>query len=264
MPKTLRVSAFSVLGAALLLPVFPAFPASRSNNITIRYDLQVPGKILKPGTYSFAIEDRLHDRAIVRVTSAGSDDHYLLLAVPSKKASANSKDGLDFFPSRNPGMRTLRGWMCRGCAEGLEFAYPKVEAVRITRDAGESVLAVDPTYDKLPANLSPDDMNVVTLWLLSPERVLAGKHGEGVKAAKYESVVAAKEAMAAPGEASGASASSSVSESSAPGTPTRIASAPKKHLPRTAGNTPSLALWGALFLTAALGVRRWRIRVASR
>jgi hypothetical protein len=64
------------------------------------------------------------------------------------------------------------------------LVYPKLEAAKITGDTGEAVLAVDPESDKLPANLPPDDMKVVTLWLLSPERVEAGHHGVGLKAAK--------------------------------------------------------------------------------
>ncbi|MDQ2840511.1 MAG: hypothetical protein M3Y72_05620, partial [Acidobacteriota bacterium] len=50
-------------------------------------------------------------------------------------------------------------------------------------DFGTPVLAIDPTYDKLPANLSRDDMKVVTLWLVSPKRIVEGK-GEGADAAK--------------------------------------------------------------------------------
>lgn len=81
-------------------------------------------------------------------------------------------------------------------------------------------MAVDPESDKLPANLSPDDMKVVTLWLLSPERVEAGHHGVGLKAAKYQA-----------------------------------ASAQRRHLPQTASNLYWLALLGTLFLGSSLLVR---------
>ncbi len=74
-----------------------------------------------------------------------------------------------------------------GLRDELEFVYPKLEAAKISRESGESVLAADPESDKLPVNLSADDTKVVTLWLLSPKRVTADHRGEGLTAEKYES-----------------------------------------------------------------------------
>jgi sortase A len=58
--------------------------------------------------------------------------------------------------------------------------------LKITAETGQAVLAVDPAFDKLPDSLSPDNMKVVTLWLLSPERVTPDRRGSGLKVAKYE------------------------------------------------------------------------------
>ena len=103
--------------------------------------------------------------------------------MPSLKIAANAGSRLILF--RHDGEpQILRGWMCKGCAKPVEFVYGKEEAAKITAESGESVLAADPAYDKLPANLSEDDMKVVTLWLLSPERV-SNEKGLGLKAAKY-------------------------------------------------------------------------------
>lgn len=166
--------------------------ANTSQNVTVSEKLQIPGASLKPGAYTFSVEDRLQDRAIVRITSQDESKHYLILTVPSANLGQASSDGLVFFTNASAKDRALRGWACADCSPGLEFVYPKAEAAKLTDETGEPVLAVDPSYDKLPANLSPDDMKVVTLWLLSPERIIAGntpgKKGKGVNAEKYAGI----------------------------------------------------------------------------
>jgi hypothetical protein len=152
--------------------------------ITLTHSLQVPGEVLKPGAYTFTLEDRLSGRAIVRIANSTNSDHRLLLAVPSANINAHPTNGLVLFHSQDSDQQVLRAWQCPGCAKPLELVYPKAEAARITADTGETVLAADPSYDKLPSDLSPDDMRVVTLWLLSPERV-ANNRGVGLKAAQY-------------------------------------------------------------------------------
>jgi hypothetical protein len=157
---------------------------AQSELVKVDRATEIPGATLKPGNYSFSVEDRMSDRAIVRVTDAqNSTNHYLLLAVPSKNLKADGS--VVFFKSGEANGQALRAWKCSSCATPLEFVYPKLEAVKITDTTTEPVLAVDPTYDKLSENLSQDDMKVVTLWLLSPEHITASHTGEGVKAKKY-------------------------------------------------------------------------------
>jgi LPXTG-motif cell wall-anchored protein len=162
--------------------------ANVSQNVTLDEKLQIPGASLKPGEYTFSVEDRLQDRAIVRITSQDQSKHFLVLTVPNGQMGQPGSDALVLFTNASGRNRALRGWACPACSPGLEFVYPKAEAAKLTDETGEAVLAVDPTYDKLPGNLSADDMKVVTLWLLSPERVTAGNKGKGVKAEKYAGI----------------------------------------------------------------------------
>ncbi len=162
--------------------------ANASQNVTLNEKVQIPGASLKPGEYTFSVEDRLQDRAIVRITSQDQSKHFLVLTVPSADLGQAGSDGLVLFTKSSGKDQALRGWACPDCSPGLEFVYPKAEAAKLTDETGEAVLAVDPTYDKLPVNLSADDMKVVTLWLLSPERITAGNKGKGVKAEKYAGI----------------------------------------------------------------------------
>lgn len=217
----------SLVLASVLVPGARAFAHSDTQNIAIDRDLQIPGDTLKPGAYTLSIEDRMRDRAIIRVSSASSDLHFLLLAVPKSKLAGGNRKGIILFDSSN---QILRGWNCPNCSAPLELVYPKLEAVKITGETGQPVFAVDPASDKLPANLSADDMKVVTLWLLSPERVEAGHRGVGLTAVKYV-------APAPPSEY------------------TQEASASRRHLPKTASNTYWFGLLGVLSLALSLVVR---------
>jgi len=215
-----------LFGISLILTAALA-AATNTQTITLDRDLQIPGETLKPGTYTLAVEDRMQDRAVIRISSAGDGPHYLLLGVPNSKLNDRGKNGIILFGAADPSKRILQGWLCPKCSSALELVYPKVEAVEITKDTGESALAVDPASDKLPAHLSPDDMKVVTLWLLSPERIAPGHRGEGLKAAKYSPV-------ASNGDLADAS----------------------RRLPHTASNTYWFALFGVLALALSLVLRR--------
>jgi hypothetical protein len=153
-----------------------------TQDVSFDKPVQIPEGVLQPGKYTIHLEDRMADRAIVRITEPGGAEHYLL-TVPSKTLKSTVK-GVIFFPE-STGTQALNGWQCSGCKSPLEFVYPKDEAVKLTADTGKPILAYDPSYDKLPANLSPADRRVVTLWLLAPKTITPAGKGEGLTAAKY-------------------------------------------------------------------------------
>lgn len=166
-----------------------------TENVTFDKPVQVPEAVLPPGAYKIHLEDRLADRAVVRITEPGGADHYYL-TVPSKKLNSGIK-GLIFL-SAAPQSEVLYGWECSTCQRPLEFVYPKAEAIKLTAETGKPMLAYDPAYDKLPANLSPEDRKVITLWLLSPKTVTPDGKGEGLVAAKYSSPKLAASAESIP------------------------------------------------------------------
>ena len=240
----------SVVTVAFAAPA-SGWAQAETQSIELDQKLQIPGATLKTGTYAFSVEDRLRDRAILRITAKDNDKYYLLLTVPNEKLGSEASSGLIFF--RPTGKKQiLRGWACPGCPAPLELAYPKAEAAKITGESGDPVLAVDPEYDKLPSNLSADDMKVVTLWLLRPQRIDASQHGEGVSAEKYAEVQAAE---TSPRQTASADA---VSETQTPAALSR----PKPRMPKTATNTTALGLWGLLLLMAAF--MSWVLRRRTR
>jgi hypothetical protein len=222
--------------------------AEAETSVQLDQKLQIPGATLKAGMYDFSVEDRLRDRAILRITAKDNDRHYLLLTVPNEKLGSAERRGLIFF--RPAGKKEiLRGWACPGCPAPLEVAYPKAEAAKITGESGDTVLAVDPEYDKLPTNLSPDDMKVVTLWLLTPQRIGANHSGQGVSAQKY----AEAQPETSPSQAASADAA----------TETQAAvRRPQPRMPKTATNTFELGLSGLLL--TVVGFMSWMSRRRTR
>ena len=245
-----------VFALAFVLPGVLFAAAKDTQTVTISDKVAVPGAELSAGSYVFSVEDRLPDRAIVRIASAEGDKHFLLLAVPSAKLTRSGGDGVNYFTnSKDHSKAALKAWSCASCTAPLEFVYPKLEAVKITDESTEPVLAVDPSYDKLPSNLSSDDMKVVTLWLLSPERITAENVGEGVKAVKYTPAAATAEPVQT------AANSTPASEPTASAMPS-----PRPHrdrLPKTASNNYLIGLCGFLSLGAALSLRFHRLRTSA-
>lgn len=168
----------------LTLPLGVRAAGPESQEANFEKPVQTPDGVLQPGHYTISLEDQLPDRAIVRISEAGGAEH-LLLTVPSTKVRAKG-EGIVFFPNTS-GTETLEAWKCGSCKAPLEFVYPKDAALKLTGETGKPVMAYDTSYDKLPANLTPEDRKVVTLWLLSPKTVTAAGHGEGVVAAKLNS-----------------------------------------------------------------------------
>ena len=172
----------TVLISISLLIAGSLFAVDRdTEQVSFDKPVQIPETVLQPGQYKIHLEDHLADRAIVRITDPSGSDHYIL-TVPTRKLSAANK-GLIFFHDTT-GTEAVHGWECPTCSKPLEFVYPKDEAVKLTADTGKPVMAYDPSYDKLPANLTAADRKVVTLWLLSPQTVTPEGKGEGVAAAK--------------------------------------------------------------------------------
>lgn len=226
-----------------------------AETITLSEKVQIPGAVLKPGEYVFAVEDRLPDRAIVRITEQNGNKYELLLTVADPEMKAGTGQRLVFFNSAEK-KQILRGWVCPDCAAGLEFVYSKAEAAKITETTREPVLAVDPEYDKLPANLSPDDMKVVTLWLLSPKPVTANDPAKGVIAQKYAGPPPST-AQLRPQRTETRSENS-----------TKISSAPAlapshENLPGTASNIHYFGLAGLLLIFSAAGME-YLLRSLSR
>jgi hypothetical protein len=233
-------------GAAIPVTLFIlsqiVYAGNETQNILINEELQVPGAVLVPGKYTLSAADHLYDRTIVQVSRVGHNERYFMLAVPATKV--DNGGGLTFFRQNEDGKAALKAW------GALEFVYPKAQAIKISGESGETVLAVDPEADKLPVKMSRDHMRVVTLWSVSPKQLTSDKRGMGVSVVKY------------------ASASDSSATAGVPTVPAVVpvqnarASSHQtaKKLPKTASNNYAYLLYGVILFGLGAGLRGLRVR----
>lgn len=181
-----------IIALAFLTPLsLSAAPADGlSSQFNVSQPTLIPGKTLQPGSYSIKIVDHLQDRFLVGVDGKDGGLHALFIAVPSKAIKKGGSTGVILWSSAADGKMAARGFDF-GKSKTLEFVYPKDDAISLAKANGIAVLAVDPASEgKAPelSQLSNDDMQMVTLWTLTPERVGAGADAK-ISAAKYQGPV---------------------------------------------------------------------------
>lgn len=171
--------------------------APTSGQFTVTTNVQVPGKTLKPGVYTIAVLDKLSDRLILRITNHDGKTEATFLGL-YMDAPANPGPGQAIAWSNTQGKHALRGYAFPS-SQRVEFVYPKSEAVEIAKHNTEKVLAIDPSSDNLSQQsdqLSPSDMQVLTLWALSSTRV-GPDNKSAIEATRYEPPVKPEHATSA-------------------------------------------------------------------
>jgi hypothetical protein len=203
---------------------------------TVSGPTNIPGVVLKPGTYSIHVVDHLSERYIVHVDGPKAGVHLSFLAVENAGAPKPEKPGQVDWNNSAGGANYMRGWLFPGIPGVLEFVYPKAEAVAIAKSNVAKVPAIDPVSEGRPpqiAGLSKADLEEITLWLLTETKAGPNDTAADIKAERYPQVATARKPSIA-------------------------------KLPQTASNLPLLFLLGMLFPLAATGVRIFRVAAAPR
>lgn len=232
---------------------------------------KVPGKTLKPGTYSIRVIDHLSDRIILEIDGPKGKEQTKFLGLENSAIHSGTNSGPIAYTGRH-GDAALRGFAFPG-GSTAEFVYPKAEAVTIAKASDSRVPAIDPASEGLPAakNLSKDDLQTVTLWMLSSTRVGPENASQpAIQAERYQPVAAPAQSAHYSAAASTSSASPQVAVQNPPTTgyvaqqraPRLKSQAKLVSLPHTASDLPLVLLFGMLLLFAA-GTTRL-VRVAAR
>ena len=185
---------------------------------------------------------------------------------------ANLKQsGPIFWTAGSKGETAVRGFSFPS-GNALEFVYPKGEAVTLAKLNTSSVPAIDPESEgrKPDPNLSPEDREVVTLWMLTSTRVGPKNETPAIAAKRYVAPPAEASALAPiqsaisnpppalqPKQARPAPVQIATEEQDQP---PRIRSLVKK-LPQTASDLPLSLTLAILFFSAAGILRMTRARV---
>jgi hypothetical protein len=159
--------AFALFGATLL-PSARADEWNKKTVVTFSQSVEVPGRVLPAGTYTFKLLDSLSDRHIVQIFNAdGSEIIATILAINDYRLETTGKTVMKFSERPGDSPEALRAWFYPGDNFGQEFVYPKARAMQLAQAEKVVVPAVavdavdDNTLKTAPIiAITPDEKEV--------------------------------------------------------------------------------------------------------
>jgi len=164
-----KTAAGLVLAVSLIGVAAPSTAAAQTRNnrtiLTFSQPIEVPGRILPAGTYTFQLADSLSDRHVVQIFNAdGSEIITTILAINNYRMTATDKTVVTFNEAVRGEPEAIRAWFYPGNNFGQEFVYPRDRAVELAVAARTVVPAVT------VANASVEELRTVPLVAITPER----------------------------------------------------------------------------------------------
>jgi hypothetical protein len=136
----LTIASVGLLTGAALAPSARADEWNKKTILTINESIQVPNKVLPPGTYVMKLLDSPSNRHIVQIFDR-NEQHLetTVLAIPNYRLEPTGKTQFQFWETPPGQPKALRAWFYPGDNFGQEFAYPKSEAVQIAASTHQTV-----------------------------------------------------------------------------------------------------------------------------
>jgi LPXTG-motif cell wall-anchored protein len=193
--------------------------------VTFSAPIDLPGVGLPAGTYTFKLADTMANRNVVQVFSRDGKHIYgTFLTMADSRLEPAGKTIITFKEQVAGAPEAVRAWFYPGDTYGVEFVYPKSQALRIAKASNESVLSMAESTSDTSA------MKNTPLMRISPS-------GE-------ETEVSASEPAPQP----------TTGSTPAP-EPKRMAAVSKRtRLPQTASEWPAMGLLGLIALASAAGI----------
>ena len=120
--------------------------------LTFSQPIEVPGKVLPAGTYTFRLLDSMSYRHIVQIWNEdGTQLITTILAIPNYRLEPTEETVIKFHERPGDSPEALRAWFYPGDNFGQEFVYPKRRAIQLAQASNEIVPAetVEPTESTL-------------------------------------------------------------------------------------------------------------------
>jgi hypothetical protein len=111
--------------------------------LTTSQAIQVPGKVLPPGTYVIKLLNSLSNRHIVQIFNEDETEVLTtILAIPNYRLEPTGDTHFGFWEVPVGKVVPLKSWFYPGDNFGQEFAYPKETAVEIAQETKQPVPVV--------------------------------------------------------------------------------------------------------------------------
>src|SRR5579863_2232405 len=138
----LVVAALSLLGA-VSAPGARADQWNKKTVVTFNQPVEIPGRVLPAGTYTFKLLDSPSDRHIVQIFNAdGTQIIATILAINDYRLQPTGDTVMKFNERPGDSPEALRAWFYPGDNFGQEFVYPKVRAIELAKTENIAVPAV--------------------------------------------------------------------------------------------------------------------------
>ena len=197
--------------------------------LTFSQPVEVPGKILPAGTYTFEMHDSGMNRHVIEIFDQGGTKlQALVLAIPSYRAKATEETVIKFAEVAPGQPQAIRIWYYPGQTVGNEMVYSKSRARELAASANMAVTAAD---DTLYTDTNMDTMKSAEVVSMTPQKTEVPVQYQTAP----EPVVTQPEPVVAP----------------AP----EPMPAPRRELPHTASTLPMLLIIGAGLLAVGLLLR---------
>lgn len=131
-----------VVGATLA-PKAAADAWDKKTIVTFNAPVEVPGKVLQPGTYVFKVLDSASNRNILQIWD--QDEKHLeatVLGVPDYRLMPAEKPVLNFEERPSGSPEALKAWFYPGENYGLEMVYPHMRAAELAKRTNQNVLSM--------------------------------------------------------------------------------------------------------------------------
>jgi hypothetical protein len=160
--RTAAICCVATLGIAFA-PRAAADTYDKKTIVTISAPVEIPGRVLTPGTYVFKLLDSQSNRNILQIWD--KDEQHLIttiLAVPDYRLKPADKPVIRFEerPSGTP--EALKALFYPDDTYGLELVYPHMRAVELAKRTNQNVLSMKDSMASNMAepNKSADDASV--------------------------------------------------------------------------------------------------------
>jgi hypothetical protein len=144
-----------VAGLSIALLGVGFAPAAKANAwnertvVTISGPMEIPGKILAPGTYVFRLFDSASNRTILKIFDANEQQlDATVVAVTDYREDVTGRPLLQFAERPSNAPPALKAFFYPGELYGLQLVYPYRQAASIARGTHQTVLSM------------PDDVSV--------------------------------------------------------------------------------------------------------
>jgi hypothetical protein len=128
--------------------------------MTFNQPVEVPGMVLKAGTYVFQLADSPSDRNVVQIFNANQSHLYEnVLAIPAYRVEPTDKTVVTFKERATGEPAAIATWFYPGADSGVEFLYPGTKAISVAAEPAKAAGAPEEA-SVAPSQREPKPLSV--------------------------------------------------------------------------------------------------------